>query len=527
MPLEKCVIQLNELEVQISAEQETDVLVLGGGHAGIQCALSASECGASVIVIEQQLEDKIWIKGEQVATFNSEFLIKKGFGPYNLDDIIDEYCRCGAFRVDQDLITSFVKNSGEMLDHMVSLVDPEDDLLNDDQCNVHEAYGKPQYPILRGGFRTWASTLQFRGTVVNDRDVQYHVNELSRLPEFVSYAVKKAQELGAQWRYGQKVVALLADGKKIIGALATDNDGRYYQYLARNGVMLSLGRAGEMAKKLGVAAGGHVEMDLRHVPSITCIPHGAGFTAFLMLNARGERFCNESAAYGIGAAIDRQPPGVVCSVTDAKYMQQIRLSGVHHGDADFGMPEYIRQYEEDMSHVIDYGADGYEVRNLGLSERETARYWCANTLEELAEYLGYSGQAKETWLESIRRYNAMCYQHKDLDYNKDADTLLPIDQPPFYGAKTMNKKYSEKAYEDYHMHAPALGLVTDKYFRVVDDCIEPIDGLYAAGDAMGGRFSVYYPTPCGGAYVGMAMTHGRLAGQIMAKGNCMGNKEQK
>lgn len=507
------VVRFESTELPLCETVRTDVLVLGGGHAGIQCALAAAECGAAAIVIEQQAEDKIWIKGEQIASFNSKFLIEKGFGPYNLDDIIDEYCRCGAFRVNQDLIASFVKHSGETLDHLISLVSPEDDLLNDDQCNVHEAYGKPQYPVVHGGARSWASTLQFRGTVIKERDTNYRVNELSRLPELAMYAVRRAQELGAEWRYEQKVISLVESGKRIIGAIARDKQGNYHQYLARKGVMLALGRAGDEAQKLGVAAGGHVELDLRHVPDISCVPTGAGFVSFLMLNARGERFCNEGIPYGISAAIDRQPPGVVCIVTDAKYMQQIRLSGVHHGNADFGMPEYIEQYETDMSHVIEYGAEGYEVRNLSLSERETARYWCANTLDELAGYLGYSGTAKETWLASIRRYNEMCYQQKDTDYNKEAEALLPIDQPPYFGAKAINKPLSQR---DYHRSGPALGLVTDKQFRVVDDNIEPIEGLFTAGDAMGGRFSVYYPTPCGGAYVGMAMTHGRLAGQIIA-----------
>ena len=52
--------------------------------------------------------------------------------------------------------------------------------------------------------------------------------------------------------------------------------------------------------------------------------------------------------------------------------------------------------------------------------------------------------------------------------------------------------------------------------NVLDADLEPIPGLYAAGNTLGGRFSVFYPTPCGGSYIGSAMTLGRLIGKELA-----------
>jgi hypothetical protein len=40
--------------------------------------------------------------------------------------------------------------------------------------------------------------------------------------------------------------------------------------------------------------------------------------------------------------------------------------------------------------------------------------------------------------------------------------------------------------------------------------------LYTAGNNMGFLRSVFYATPCGGNYIGMAMTHGRLLGKHLA-----------
>lgn len=58
--------------------------------------------------------------------------------------------------------------------------------------------------------------------------------------------------------------------------------------------------------------------------------------------------------------------------------------------------------------------------------------------------------------------------------------------------------------------------MTDDDFNVVNDTGEPIGGLYAIGNCLGARFGLYYPTPCGGMYIGMAMTHGRVLGKYLA-----------
>ena len=65
-------------EADITAEFDTDVLVLGGGHAGLQCALAAAEGGARVAVIESKPKERMTWLGEQVASFNSEFLTETG-----------------------------------------------------------------------------------------------------------------------------------------------------------------------------------------------------------------------------------------------------------------------------------------------------------------------------------------------------------------------------------------------------------------------------------------------------------------
>lgn len=502
---------------EILSEVDTDVLVLGGGHAGLQVALAAAEEGVRVCVVESKRREKMTWLGEQVAAFNSKFLTELGFGNYDLDAIIDEFDHCGGFQNNHALTAKYVRNSGEMLDHVLSLIPADSDILNPDQFNIHEAFGKPTYPIVRGGYRTWASTIQFRGPVVETRDVNYPVGQFSRLKDICRIIMEHTQQLGAQWYYGHRAVVLTQDDTgRVTGAIAQTENGGYVRFRAK-AVADCVGNFGDLGMKLGLWAGGH--MDNTPVKPMQChMPGDAsrafGQTAFLLLNARGKRFVNESAAYALSPAMERQPGDFVTMVTDRKWLEQVKKSPVHHGCPDFGRPEYIRQVEEDMSHVVEYGAEGYGVRSCSFSEREQTTMYGAETLEELAGYLGYEGAAKAAWLASIARYNELCALGQDEDFGKDADTLIPIDQGPFYGCIT---RLEPRDWDERALRLNNLGgLHTDDGFRVLNKNLEPIPGLYAAGNTLGYRYSVFYPTPCGGNFIGSAMTHGRLLGKQLA-----------
>ncbi|HOQ59289.1 MAG TPA: FAD-binding protein, partial [Vicinamibacterales bacterium] len=57
------------------------------------------------------------------------------------------------------------------------------------------------------------------------------------------------------------------------------------------------------------------------------------------------------------------------------------------------------------------------------------------------------------------------------------------------------------------------GLLTVERLQAVDAAGRPIDGLFLAGNTVGGRFKQAYPLLCPGISHGMAATHGFLAGR--------------
>ena len=174
-------------DADIAQTVTVDVVVCGGGHSGTQAALAAAQLGKTVAVIEKQAADKYTYKGDDICSYNSKFMIDRGFGPYDTGEIVAEYVKRAAGRCSPEVISLFVENSGEMMDNMVSLVPGTSNLLDieNEQAIIQIAYGKPKgtdYPIQQGGYKSWATTLQTIGTTnptpVNGRDGLSRLTEL-------------------------------------------------------------------------------------------------------------------------------------------------------------------------------------------------------------------------------------------------------------------------------------------------------------------------------------------------------------
>ncbi len=139
------------------------------------------------------------------------------------------------------------------------------------------------------------------------------------------------------------------------------------------------------------------------------------------------------------------------------------------------------------------------------------RMYCADTLEELADMLGFEGQKKENFLNSIARYNEFCKTGRDEDFGKDPRILRPVEKAPFYAFRRHIQIGNE-------FLATVDGLWTDDRQNVVDQNKEPIPGLYATGNCCGRRWGIQYSTPIPGVSIGMAWTLGRLCGINAAEG---------
>ncbi len=561
-------------ESKISKTVDVDVLVLGGAHAGLLAAIGASDKGAKVAVIEKRAEkafDGYWGRlGEDIGHVNSKWLISRGYGPYDTGEVVDEFVKRAAGRCNPDVIRLFVQNSGAMFDRMVEIYEEYEDerkandsevkyKYNDGEIKTYDfsnimkeeyLYNQVQkdrspkdYPIETGGFKTWPCVAMFQGPVLH----KYVPPFVSVLRWFLKYHVKKTIAQGTDWYYETSAVLLTQDSDgAVTGAIVQDKDKKYIRFNARKGVIVATGgfannpdmawallnesmewaeRGGITKDKFGMRgvrdgyghklccwAGGMIEPTPRGSMALGGGVSGPwGMAPMVQLNSEAKRFANEAAVPLMAQEILRQPRGKMCLVTDKKYMKSIVLAGLEHGGPNFGRSEWLPDMEEDMAKVMAAGKEGFEVRGLTVAERNPIQVYGANTLEELAGYLGYEGDPAKTFVESIKHYNELCYAGADSDFGKDKAAMIPIDEAPFYGCKGENKGESRPGM------VTMSGMMTDASLRVLNKDMRPIKGLYAAGNTLGGRYGLGYSTPFAGNSLGMAWTHGWLAGRFAAE----------
>lgn len=539
---------------KISQKLSSDILVIGGGNAGIQAALAAAESGASVNVIEASSEDDRQVKGMSVGCVNPRILTDRGIGPFDTSAIYNELCFRAGPGANQELIRKYVANSGETLDHMLSLVNWPDRYIKlasmsssnisplDESQLILSTGGGNSAEHAYGGYRSWASSVYFAGSA--QHDTVDSVFALSRLDEIQQFSIRKGKDLGARWYFGQTVVKLQQDSSGMVtGAIAKTADGSYVAYDASFGTILCAGdysanesmvwnlnsrtaeqaaRAGASAaetkgasgcdgsgQKMGCWAGGAIQADPRGSLNMAAGGGGPwGVAPLLWVNASGKRFMNEAATPLALETALLQPAGILATLCDASWVDTVKATPL-----DAGMPlsmrqSYLDDLTSDLAAVPVGGLAGGQCRSCASVLREKVTVYAASSIEALCNMLGYKGDAKTALLKTVERYNDLCAAGTDSDFGKDSELMKPLTHPPFYAAVKENKRYENVGL------VTLAGLVTDGELHVLNAKGEVIKGLYAAGNCLGGRFGISYAAPYPGLSVGMAITHGRVAGKI-------------
>lgn len=626
-------------EVEIAREiDDFDVVVVGGGHAGTQAALAASEAGAKVAMLEKNFA--LTYLGEDVAAWNAEFNKNAGFAEYNLGEVINEFTTRTGGKCSQEIIGQYVNNSGETLDHMLecmkevvedsatqsayydlvsqtnfaneysagfdyeqdldstfyeynvgrdgkiivqAMFDPEycNEVKNtidfgalaiDPDCeNTEEGY-KEGYAALyeamsgfyennnqcidhvnypkKPGTKTWATTVQFMGHF-HGREGHGGVAASSIIGNVEMACLTKAVQNGAEVFLGYQGYQVVQDDKGVVtGLIAFDQDleeyvkfnckavvscgGGYVQntdmcWALLNELMERYERLGGLKEdfnggfmaafgdgsstKMMCWAGGFVEPSPRGHMHLGGGPSGPwGCNCHLWLDDKMKRFCNEGNITAAEAAAARKT-GKCYGVLGEDYLTHIAACGLEHTGPNFGRPEYIM----DMIYDFETGEMDSQIAITGMTtaERMGSRIFKASSLEKLAELMEIEDAA--AFVKAVEDYNELCRKVQDGTYScdpqfgKDASAMIPIEGNVFYG---FSGSLGDSA------TTPAMvtmsGVMTDQDLAVVNADGVPLGGLFAAGNDLGGRYGTGYCTPAAGNSIGMAVTHGRVAGQSAA-----------
>ena len=545
---------------------------LGAVDEGASVAVIETQPWSAFVDLEGSGSNMAGWYGEDIGHVNSKWLLEQGYGPYNTGEIAYEFIKRSMGRADPDIIRLFTQNSGAMVDREMeiyraaeerrkqedSAVFTNKDLHGKDgvthdfsdmlsyplAVNHHQYDPATQYPIMVGDYKTWPCNIQFYGHQGNN--IEY----------FIKYILYYCQEHGATWYFEHTGVVLTQnEAGDVTGVIADDvnNPGKYKKFVAKNGVVVACGdfkgnpemewallneqmelheRSGGTVEdwayggtrngsghKMMCWAGGMMQAGHRGSMSFGGGPSGPwGSAPYLQLNSLGKRFYNEAGVANAGAICTRAYPGPNCYVTDKKIFEILFQNGLDHGSGNFGWTEMYEAFKTSFEALEPGNPEGGQVSGMFVAESLAymkSTVFCANTLEELADFLGYTDEAKQNFLDSIAHYNELCKSEMgDTDYGKDKKLMIPVDEPPFYGGKG----------GDFSM-AQNIGLVTlagviaDSELRVCrnGDKSTPIKGLYTCGNCLGGRFGASYVTPMAGNSVGMAQTHGWIAGRNAAK----------
>ncbi len=136
----------------------------------------------------------------------------------------------------------------------------------------------------------------------------------------------------------------------------------------------------------------------------------------------------------------------------------------------------------------------------------------SQTLDGLARKIGVDADGL---IETVRRFNEFARTGKDLDFSRGDNvqdlyytvkaggpnpSLGALEEPPFYAVKVYPGDLGTKG-----------GFRTDARARVLTDCDEIIQGLYAAGNCSAAAMGRTYPGA--GGTIGPAMTFGYIAAE--------------
>ena len=480
-----------------------DVAIVGAGISGVACALRAAQNGLNVIVVEKF--GKWSARGGNIGVLTSKYMRSRGYDN-DLDKVCYEWVKRSAHRCDEEIVRLFLKNSGEAMDWLFDIVTgPEYGARPELQAAIYhgetfrETYGSHRFfdgPMAKKGLRPGAA-------------------------DCVYAMYTESVKLGVKYLFNCPGEQLLKEDGRVTGVAAHGEEG-YVRVMADKGVVLATGDIGgndEMCEdlaplanraamkiympkggnrgdghRMGLWAGGAFEDGPFPLMIHPQAFHMANY-CFLFVDQKGKRFMNEDTFIeGKTTTMLRKHMKYCWSIIDGEWTEKIPKS-IPYGGGIFWARDHAPQ-EEEFSEANDTRLLNNSLANGNAVE--------ADTLEELAEKMGVP---VDTFLETVKRYNAMCAQGRDEDFGKRPELLFTIgDKPPYRALKV----------------GPAVlaivgGLKVGTDLGVRDENDESIPGLYAIGNAAGGRYGVDYNMIIPGNSNGSALTFGYLLGNILAE----------
>ena len=549
-----------------------DVVVVGFAHAGTAAARAAAEAGASVIALDQQKQRLFHAVGNDLGHINSQFLAQRGIPHVDELEFLNDWQLRSNNRSNPKLVLQFARESGRCFDWLIEpLTQAQRDAILVTHWPSHPQFtgdisgfrfwpGCARFP----GIASLTKVTQANQQVAKAHGARFlyetRAEQLVKTDGRVTGVIAKTGD-GSYIQLNARKGVILAAGDFSKNAEMVEDLCDEITSLKAPGQVIVASVQGQDGSgiQMGVWAGGRMSpAPIATMGANYFFPNQViGTTASLWLDRDGNRYCNEGFGDVVLSGVEgaRLPDGYVTSVFDSDLESWFCYQAPGHNAVWTDNENEVGQIRFLMQSAREAGPEGCPL-NLhaprGKNPNRAAppamggpggsegpggpegpggsegpggpggpppggrfdpkeRMYCADTLEELADYLGFTGQRKENFLHAVQRYNGFCAAGRDEDFGKDPRILLPICKPPYYA-------FQRHAQLGNEFLATVDGLWTDARQNVLDVNKEPIPGLYATGNCCGRRWGIQYSTPIPGVSIGMAWTLGRLCGQTVAQG---------
>ena len=504
-------------EAAITETVDTDILIVGAGNGGMFAAAYAAAKGLNFRVIEQNAnvqDTRHWYGAIDTAAAKAA-----GEKPADRAKLLSEISRYASGKCDQRVVKTWINESAAMHDFMRSILEDKYGWVCDFTSGSEAAWPAENaehntdylFPVQEHNYMASESA---SGTPRNELLLQY-IQELGYDVDFKTSLAKLEKN---------------SDGR-ITGVIAQSaEDDHFIRYNANQGVLLACGgypgnpymmeqldplgtsvttacsyspatkgygiraavwaganldkEAAPMLFDRGIVAPG---VDAGYVDSEsvfggkafpgTVSQYNTGTQPFLKVNRNGERFANESCPYNdIVYAAAHQPGRVYAQIHDANFAEDIeRFHTIGCSAMSRNMPQMVTSSME--KHI------------------EAGLMFKCDTLDELADKMGFTGAAKDTFLATVERYNELYDKQNDEDFGKPAYRLSAIRTAPFYGC-----------WLGASLLTTEQGIAINEKGQALDTNNQPMPGLYITGDMSGSFFANNYPCLMAGVAMGRTLT---------------------
>ncbi len=491
----------------------SELVVLGGGGAGLAAAIAAAENGCRSVIVLEKAGSATGSTGMAHDIFGAESPVQKRLGiEASRDELFKTAMEWAHWtKINPRIVRAFIDKSGDTIGWLERMG------LTFEMIQ----YYPNQVPLVRHSVHGHGHALM---KALRDNCRELGVQILTRTP------AKKILRDGNGRISG--VVAESKEGEISITAkcviVATGGYGnnkemlkKYWAHYNENytydGPPSNTGDGIIMAGQIGAATAGMGALNI-HGPFIrpksdsfwmkvdakgedgAPIRITAWFLAWepemLWVNKKGSRFIDEGynlAFFAFGNAVALQPDGITYTLFDSATLRIIEKQGlIRPGAAS-------RANWLPVSAATPLPGLEREVRKqAGKGEILMSESW-----NGIADWMGADAAVLQA---TIDEYNAACDDKHDGLFAKDRKYLLPLRTPPFYAVRGhlgLCDAYG--------------GIKINEKMEALDAEDNQIPGLYAAGSTAGCWESESYCYRLTGHLVGFALNSGRIAGENAVK----------